>query len=462
MSDNIVKPERPGGFLDFLPEDFLAREKMLKKIERVFRSFGFDPVETPRIEFLKTLAGETSDTGKNIFHIKSTQDDEPLALPFDHTVPFARILAANPYDAKKKTGIRLPWRRMALGPVFRSDTPQSGRYRQFYQFDVDIAGTSSMMADAEIIAMMYLTLRALRVERFKIRINNRKILNGLAVLADIKDREQVNLDDITKEMMRILDKLDKIGLDNVMKELQADPKDGCDSLPNLSENAIEKIKSFLHLQGSNDEKLKHCRNIFKGIPIAEQGIDELKEIFEYLEVMDIPSSVVDVDFSIARGLDYYTGSVMETVLLDAQEFGSVFSGGRYNDLVSRFTGKALPAVGSSIGVDRLFAALDHLGAIDRSEKTVSKVMVLRISKGRDTDYLKITAALRQSGVNVEVCLLEDTTFKSQFNFAISRGVHFVIICGDDEFQKGTVQVKNLQTRKQEEMAKEELAGYFLK
>jgi histidyl-tRNA synthetase len=179
LAETIVKPDRPGGFLDFLPADYLARESMLKKIEEVYRSFGFDPIETPRIEFLKTLAGETSDTGKNIFHIKSSQDDEPLAMPFDHTVPFARLLAANPYDTKKRTGIRLPWRRMVVGPVFRSDTPQSGRYRQFYQFDVDIAGTSSMMADAEIVALMYLTMKKLGVENFKIRVNNRKVLKRI-------------------------------------------------------------------------------------------------------------------------------------------------------------------------------------------------------------------------------------------------------------------------------------------
>ncbi|MCP4687577.1 MAG: histidine--tRNA ligase, partial [Desulfobacterales bacterium] len=215
MAEKIVKPERPGGFLDYLPSDYLAREKMLKTVEEVFRSFGFDPIETPRIEFLKTLAGETSDTGKNIFHIQSSHDDEPLAMPFDHTVPFARLLAANPYHAKKRTGIRLPWRRMVVGPVFRSDTPQSGRYRQFYQFDADVAGSSSMLADAEIITLMHLTLKALGVDRFKIRLNNRKILNGLKEIAHIEDRGDVSSDDITREMMRILDKLDKIGLDNV-------------------------------------------------------------------------------------------------------------------------------------------------------------------------------------------------------------------------------------------------------
>ncbi len=196
--------------------------------------------------------------------------------------------------------------------------------------------------------------------------------------------------------------------------------------------------------------------------MAEEGIDELRQILNYIAGMGIPSQAVDIDFSIARGLDYYTGAVMETILLDAPEFGSVFGGGRYNGLVSRFTGAELPATGSSIGVDRLFAALRHLEAIDCSEQTVTEVMVLRLEKDRDSDYLQIAADLRDMGMNAEVCLADDTTFKSQFNFAISRGMKFVIICGGNEFEKQTVQVKNLQTREQEEIPRNELINYFKK
>lgn len=462
MTETVVKPERPGGFLDFLPADYLAREKMLKKIEAVFRSFGFDPIETPRIEFLKTLAGETSNTGKNIFHIKSAQDDEPLAMPFDHTVPFARLLAANPYEAKKRTGIRLPWRRMVVGPVFRSDNPQSGRYRQFYQFDVDIAGTSSMMADAEMVALMYLTMKALSVKHFKIRINNRKVLNGLAILTGVCSRDKVPAADITREMMRILDKLDKIGMDRVLQELQAPPEDQYSPSPHLSMEAVKNIGSFLSLNGNNLQKIVECRKIFHGIEIAQEGIDELNAILNFLGSMNIPESFVDIDFSIARGLDYYTGPVFETVLLDAPEYGSVFSGGRYNDLVRRFTGKSLPATGTSIGVDRLFAALSHLGLLDKSKQSVTEVMILRIEKDRDEQYLEIASQIRQEGINTEICMADDNSFKGQFNFAISRGVKFVIICGALEFEKGTVQIKNLETRMQEEILRADLGAYFVK
>jgi histidyl-tRNA synthetase len=459
---DIVKPEKPGGFLDFLPADYLARQKMLRTIEKIFASYGFDPIETPYVEFLETLSGEESETGKNIFTLNSSHDEKILALRFDHTVPFARLISANPYDAKKRTGIRLPWSRMTVGPVFRSDKPQAGRYRQFYQFDADTAGTSSMLADAQIIAIMYKAMLGLGVKNFVIKINNRKILNGLAQIAGIANRGKASADDITKEMMRILDKIDKIGIDEALKQLQEKPDNEFSCQPNLSERAINKIKEYLELKGDNKSLLIQCQEVFKGIEISQEGIRELQEILDYLKVINIPEKFVEVNFSIARGLDYYTGPVMETVLLDAPDFGSVFSGGRFDGLVSRFTGSDLPAVGASIGVDRLFAALDSLGLIDRAKTTVTEVMVLRLVPNQDKVYLQIANNLRDLGFNTEICFSDDTTFKSQFNFAISRGVNFVVICGQEELHSGTVKIKNLEIREQEEISRDEIGEYFKK
>jgi histidyl-tRNA synthetase len=308
---------------------------------------------------------------------------------------------------------------------------------------------------------MYRTMKALGVENFKIRMNDRKVLNGLAVLAGVKDRDGVKADDIVKEMMRILDKLDKIGLNKVLAELTAAPENPYFPSPNLSEEAAEKIRGFLELKGGNAEKIERCRQVFEGIDIAQEGLDELGQIMTYLSSMDVSEEYVEIDFSIARGLDYYTGPVFETVLLDAPEFGSVFSGGRYNDLVKRFTGKSLPSTGTSIGVDRLFAALSHLGVLDKSRQTVTEAMVLRLEKDRDEDYLKIASKLRKIGINAEVSMVEDASFKGQFNFAISRGVKYAIICGSFEFEKNTVQVKNLETRKQEEISMDDLEKYFM-
>lgn len=460
-----VSPSRPGGFLDFLTPEYLAREKMLKIIERVFRSYGFDPIETPMVEFEEVLAGETSDTGKQIFKVVSksergNSDEKSLALRFDQTVPFARLLAANPYDASKRSGIRLPWRRMVVGPVFRGERPQSGRYRQFYQFDADIAGTASMVADAEIIAMIYATLSALGLDRFMIKLNNRKILNGLAALCSIKERPQVKQCDIIKEMMRILDKIDKVGLDKTLCELQRLPEDDFDPAPGLSSDSLGRIKSFLEIKGDNSQKLQFCHEIFGGVETACEGIEELRLIFGYLRAMGIPEQAVEVDFSIARGLDYYTGPVMETILLDAPQFGSIFSGGRYNDLVSRFTGQELPAVGASVGVDRLFSALKRLGRIDLARQTDTDVMVLKLIPEIDAEYLKIAAEIRSAGKKVEVCLFEDISFKAQFNFAVNRGVKYIVIYGENEFAKRVVQIKNLDTREQTEISMNGISEYF--
>lgn len=471
MSNNAdkktIKAERPGGFLDFLPVEFLAREKMLKTIEKIFQSYGFDPIETPMVEFEYVLSGETSDTGKNIFQVKSLRERETsgaknLALRFDQTVPLARLLAANPYNPIDRTGIKLPWRRMVVGPVFRGESPQNGRYRQFYQFDADIAGSASMTADAEIISMMFHTLHALNINNFKILINNRKLLNGLADLVGIKERPSAKKEDLTREMMRILDKMDKIGFEAVVLELKREPINDFDPAPNLSKTGIEKIQEFLKIAGDNHVKITRSRDIFSGISIAEEGLDELEEILKHLSFLAIPENTVQINYSIARGLDYYTGTVMETLLLDAPQFGSVFSGGRFNDLVSRFTGQDLPAVGASIGVDRLFAALRHLGKIDLSKQTVSEVMILRLIPNEDGRYLSFAQEIRKQGLNCEVCLLDDLSFKSQFNYAISRGVKYVLICGENEKNKKTVQIKNLDKREQKEIPTDQIGTFFAK
>ncbi len=449
-----VKPDRPGGFLDYFPAQFLARERMINIITDVYRSFGFDPIETPMIEYLTTLNGETSDTGKNIFKIKSSSDDSSLGLRFDQTVPFARMLAGNPYlkKGKESKGIRLPWKRSVVGPVFRGEKPQEGRYRQFYQYDMDIAGTSSMTADAEVLAVMYETMKALGVERFVIKLNNRKILNGLAELVGIVDRKDASAEDITKEMMRILDKIDKIGLNGITKELKKNPENSYDPTPCLLDKAIAKITEYLNLEGNNRQLLNKAKSLFAGIKLAEEGIDELEQIVEYLDSFDVPTGFVQINFSIARGLDYYTGPVMETTLLDLPGFGSVLSGGRYDFLVKRFTGQVLPAVGASIGVDRLYAALDKLDLIDKSKKTPSEVMVLRLMKGKDSDYIKLASVFRNIGLNTEICFLDDTTWQSQFSFALDRGVKYIVIYGEDEEKNNVIQIKNFENRKQIEVS----------
>ncbi|MGN7612380.1 histidine--tRNA ligase [Magnetococcales bacterium HHB-1] len=453
-----IKPERPGGFLDFLPSEYLIREKLIETIREVFHSFGYDPIETPMIEFEKVLAGEKSDTGKNIFRIaKSDEKSEKLALRFDQTVPFARLLAANPYNKRGKTGIRLPWRRMVVGPVFRGESPQSGRYRQFYQFDIDIAGTTSMLADAEIVAVMQQTMKALQIDRYTIRLNHRKILNGLIKdLLNIKARASLSADDIAVQVIRILDKVEKITPKTFHHELTKPALDDFDPAPQLEASAVQLLNQFIQISGDNQEKLAQAEKLLNASPHALEGVEELRQILTSIT----SEAHIEIDFSIARGLDYYTGPVMELGLLDAPEFGSVFSGGRYNDLVSRFTGGELPAVGASIGVDRLFAALKSLSALPEA-RHITDVMVLRLCRGRESEYIAVAEKIRACGFNVELSLEDDLTFKSQFYNAINRNAHFAVIMGEAEFEKETVQVKNLQTRKQEEMPLEAIKAFFL-
>ncbi len=460
----IVKIKRPGGFLDILPAEYLAREKIIKKIDKNFRLFGFNPIETPIVEFTETLAGEESETGKNIFYVKNAYStkEESLALRFDQTIPLARVLAANPYNHNTREGIMLPWRRMACGLVFRGEKPQSGRYRQFYQFDADIVGSNSMMAEVEIISMIYKTLKALNIDQFVIEINNRKILNGLAELADITDNGKVKANNRTKQMMRILDKIDKIGTENVLKELQKKPISDSDFTPNLSKATAEKIKSFLSISGNNVDKLIQCQEIFSGIMIAQEGIAELKEIINYLAAIGMPEKNIEINFSIARGLDYYTGPVIETFLNEARQFGSICSGGRYDNLIGRFMENNIPAVGVSIGIDRLLASLYYLKKIDHSKKTETKIMILRLMANANEEYLRIANELRKIGLNTEICLLKDISFKNQFNFAVSRGVDLVVIYGEDERNKGIIQIKDLNNREQKEMKRSELSNYFNK
>lgn len=461
MKEKSIKPEKPGGFLDFDPGSFIAREKMLAIINRVFRSFGYNPIETPIVEFSRILTGE-DETSKNIFRVNSlsSKKEADLAMRFDHTVPLARFLSANPYNEKQRSGIKLPWRRMVVGPVFRGDAPQKGRYRQFYQFDIDIAGCDLMLADAEIVTVIYETLRALNLDRFVIKLNNRKVLNGLAKLVGITDRGEIKAVDITRGMMRILDKIPKIGLAQALEELCNPPSNEFDPAPSLRDEAIMKIQEYMGITGSNQEKLLKGQRLFAEVPIAIEGLSELSEIIAYLENSGLPPSVVEIDFSIARGLDYYTGPVFETFLLDAPDFGSIFSGGRYNDLVSRFTGQELPAVGASIGVDRLFAALQQTGLLSISNKPVAEILILRLAADQNAYYLQLAEKLRKEGFKVELCLTKDTTFRSQFNFAISQGFDYVVIAGPEEIEQETITVKDLSFHQQTKVPITELIDYF--
>jgi len=339
MAD-YIEPKLASGFKDYLPEDMIPRQEMFDKIRAVFENFGFVPLDTPGLEKDEIITGGDPDFKMNVWHASIKDDSEKMALRFDLTVPLARVIAGNP-DIKK------PFKRYQIGKVWRGERPQAGRYREFVQFDADIVGSASILADAEIIAIMNATMIALEIPNFLIRINNRKILNGLAEYADFSS-------DKNSAVLRSIDKLDKQGWDKVSAEL-------CDAKIGLTSEQAEAIKKFVDLRADTPtETLNAAEVLMARSPTAMSGIIELREIVDAVRAMGVPDNRWKIDLSVARGLGYYTGPVFETVLTDILEIGSVFSGGRYDGLVSKFSAQSVPATGASVGVDRLFAALSKL------------------------------------------------------------------------------------------------------
>ena len=425
-----INPELAGGFRDYLPEDMIPRQKMFDTIRKTFEVFGFVPLDTPGIEKESVLTGGDANFKMMMFKANLREDeDEGLALRFDLTVPLARVISLYGDQIEK------PFKRYQTGKVWRGEKPQAGRFREFVQFDADIVGTNRMSADAEIIALMYETMTALKIERFLIKVNNRKILNGLSNFAGYDSSLNV-------EVLRSIDKLDKIEWKGVTKELKG---------KGLNDTQLDQLEKFINLKGeSAEEILAKLSDLMVGSPEALVGINELREVTDNLKSLGVPTNFWQIDLSVARGLGYYTGPVFETTLLDLPSIGSVFSGGRYDDLVSRFGKQNLSAVGASIGVDRLFAALEKLSLL-KKEKSVVKVLVLNFDEKAEGYCQEIVSLIRKSNVAAEIYLGRETMLKSQLAYALKQEIPVVIIAGGSEMEKRVVQIKNLDKRSQEEV-----------
>lgn len=430
--EKIVEPRLLRGFRDYLPAQMNARLKMISTIRKVYELYGFQPLETPAQEYLVTLIGYGAENAKQIFHFKNPEQEQ-VALRFDLTASLARVVAQYP-------DLQLPFRRYQVAPVWRADKPDPGRFREFVQFDLDSVGTSSPAADAEIICGMYDTLRALGIERFKIKFSDRKLLNSLMDYAGIPHRS-------SHKVFRVLDKLQKIGLKAVAEELTVGRTDESgDEITglHLSNEAVSKIKEFLAVPpGKRKEVLAKLARLFAQVESSREAIAELTFICDSLDHLEIPEANVLLDQSIARGLDYYTGPVFEASLDDAPEFGSVFGGGRYDGLVERFLGRKIPAVGASIGVDRLLAAMQKLNLIEHAPAT-ALVLVTVMDWSRLGDYQKLTREIRQSGINAELYLGEEKSLGKQLQYANRQEIPIAVIIGSDEFARGEVTIKNLK------------------
>lgn len=438
-----VNPELPGGFRDYGPSEAIARAKILEKIRKTFEDFGFDPMETPAVERTEVLTGGEKESQKIIFNVKGsresfdkTQDKKTGAsLRFDLTVPLARFLAANPEIPK-------PFKRYQVGNVWRGESPQAGRYREFTQADIDTVGATSTEADSEIIAVISQTLKNLGVNRFTINISNRKVLDGLPEKAGFPASKLFGV-------LRAVDKTDKVGLDEVEKELEK----------LVGKKAQSKISQFLSIGGDTKNKLKGIREFFKGSVLAEEGINELEEISENLEALGVEQINWQFNFYTVRGLGYYTGPVFEAYLNDLPEIGSVAGGGRYDGLLIPFTGQKVPAVGTSIGIDRLFAALEKLGTL-KKKATTTRVLIFNLSPKLKAEYLDFAKLLRGSNINTALYLGDDRAFKAQLAYAAKKEIPYLVIYGEEEKRKGVVTVRNMVSREQKEISKKELSQYL--
>ena len=427
-----TEPRTLPGFMELLPSEQILFDDMKQKIEKSYQKFGFLPIDTPIIEYAEVLLAKAGgETEKQIYRFE--KGDTDLALRFDLTVPLAK------YVAKNYGNLSFPFRRYQIGKVFRGERAQKGRYREFYQCDIDIIGDGklSIINDAEIPSIIYTTFKNLGFSNFVIKINNRKILNGLF--------DELEISEKMTDILIIIDKLEKIGPQAVREELL---KIG------VTEEKIEKIEEFLNISGNTDEKIQKLKDLNFASKIYQNGIEELEEVIKYVRLFNIPEENFVIDLTIARGLDYYTGTVYETNLKGYESIGSVCSGGRYENLAGYYTKKNLPGVGISIGLTRLFYNLKELGLLKTDKKSISKVDIITMGIGVE-NAVEISNLLRDNNIPNEI-YKEDSKTKAKFSYANNLEIPYVIVIGEDEKAKGVYTLKDMTTGEQETLTKEEV------
>ncbi len=412
--------------------EVLAREWIIGRIREVYELYGFVPLATPAVEYLDILGGSAGEEAQQSIFRVTNPEGESLGLRFDLTVPLARVVAQYP-------DLPRPFRRYQVAQVWRADKPGRGRYREFTQFDLDSVGVVSEVADTEIVAAMCDTLSALEVGGYKVRYSSRGILNVLLAFADIAQARG-------EDVFRVLDKLEKIGPEKVRLELTTGYRDESgDTIPGLglSGDQVDRIERFLEIRAEDRrEVVQRLRDLFAGVEGGEEQIRVVERISDHLYALGYEDDRVDLDLSIARGLAYYTGPVFEAMLLDAPEFGSVFGGGRYDDLVMRFLGEKVPATGASIGVDRLLAALLQLGKLG-ARKATARVLVALFDPDLRQDCLDMAYELRRAGIPTEVYLGQERGIGKQLKYADQWQIPVTLLYGGNEKERGVVTLKDM-------------------
>ena len=421
-----VSPRTLSGFMELLPEQQMKMERMMEILRQSYSVYGFTPLDTPVIESAEVLLAKGGgETEKQIYRFMKGESD--LALRFDLTVPLAKYVAGHYGE------LTFPFRRYQIGKVYRGERAQRGRFREFYQADIDVIGDGKLdiINEAEIPAIIYNTFSKLGITKFKIKVNNRKILNGFYAMNGMSER--------AGDIMRTVDKLDKIGAEKVRQLLIDDVK----MLPCKAENVLD----FMAICGSNDEVIAALER-YRGMDATfDQGLDELKTVAGYLAAFGVPEENFAVDLTIARGLDYYTGTVYETEMTEHPEIGSVCSGGRYDNLAEYYTDKQLPGVGISIGLTRLVYVLNEQGLLS-DEIVTAPCDALVIPMTEDAGFaISAATALRAGGVRTQL-YGEKKKFKAKMSYADKLKVPFVVLVGEDEINEGVLSVKNMQTGEQ--------------
>jgi histidyl-tRNA synthetase len=429
---DVIEPRILRGFRDYLPDVMAPRDRMVAVITDVFHRFGFAPLATPCLEYADILLGKYGEDAEMLLYRFTDNGGRDVCLRYDLTVPLARVVAQYP-------DLPRPFKRYQIAPVWRAEKPGKGRFREFVQCDVDIVGADGLAADAECIQVDHAVMTALGVKDFHIRLNHRKVLNGLG---DFLDADAATM----RGVLRTVDKLDKIGLDAVHDILVSEN--------HLSADRADRLVSFLCIQGDNAERLARAAEVLTGVERAQQGLAELRAVLDLSEAGGVPAERLVADLSVARGLDYYTGAVFETTLDALPAVGSVMSGGRYDELISIFTGKNMPAVGISVGLDRLLAALQELGVV-QAAVGVAQVFVTVFDAASRPASTGLAAGLRAAGFNVELSLADDKLGR-QFKQADRLGARAALVLGPDEQASGVVTLKDLKTAQQETVAADRL------
>ncbi len=425
-------PQVLRGMRDFLPEQMLLRQHVLNTFRDVFERYGFEPIETPVIEYLETLTGKYGEDEKLIYSFQD-RGERDVGLRYDLTVPLARFVANH------RNELTFPFKRYHIAPVFRADRPQRGRYREFWQCDADIVGTKSMMADAEVVSVWIDALSAINMPGFVVHINHRKLLMSLAEVAGVPDEQ-------TPTIHRAIDKLAKIGEDGVLEEMISN---------GIPEDAARKVLDLVSITGEPDKVFDELANRLAGNELAEEGIAELRALFRFLDQMGAASEHYTLDLTLARGLDYYTGPVFEAMSVDAN-IGSLGGAGRYDGLVGMFSGEDLPATGCSLGLERIFDVIQERNLVD-APSTVSKALVTVFNEDTIGDSLALVGELRRAGIQSEVFVGEKLELRRQMQFANRKGIPLTVILGPDEIQAGQAVLREMESGEQTTISRNDVA-----